>query len=87
MVKRMNSLLKRTWDRNRDSKEAHSHITLNAPKSRLILEAKQCRGLVTTWMGDQWVCMSARSGALANLARRAFWLKTWQGNSVSKVVV
>lgn len=64
-----------------------AHIKAGTPKEKILSSFPMLlRGVA--YIADasaESVSMSARSSVLANLARRALWLKTWQGVNVSKV--
>lgn len=104
MDKRIDSLLKKTWDsslgnlkpamamtvvaRNMEYwlTQIKAHIEAGTPKETILSSFPTLLKGVA-YMADasaESVRMSARSSALANSARRALWLKTWQGDTGSK---
>lgn len=105
MDKRIDSLLKKSWDssignlkpamastvvaRNMEYwlTQIKAHIEAGTPKETILSSFPMLlKGIA--YLADasaESVRMSARSAALSNSARRALWLKTWQGDTASKV--
>ena len=105
MDKRMDSLLKKSWDASQGNlkpamaatvvarnlehwlTQVKAHIESDTPKETLLASFPTLINGVK-YLADasaESIRMSARASALSNSARRALWLKTWQGDSASKV--
>lgn len=105
MDRRMDSLLKKSWDSSQGNlkpamavtvvarnmeywlTQIKAHIEAGTPKETILASFPMLLKGVA-YIADasaESVRMSARSSALTNSARRALWLKTWQGDSASKV--
>ena len=105
MDRRMDSLLKKSWDASQGNLkpamaatvvarnlehwllQIKAHIEAGTPKETILSSFPTLLSGVR-YLADasaESIRMSARSAALSNSARRALWLKTWQGDSASKV--
>ena len=105
MDKRMDSLLKKSWEssqanlkpamaatvvaRNMEHwlTQLKAHIEAGTPKETVLASFTTLLSGIA-YLADasaESIRMSARSSALSNSARRALWLKTWQGDNASKV--
>lgn len=53
-------------------------------KSKEVLDSLDVVGSAVAYLADATVRTTAKSGGLLNSARRALWVKTWDGDSSSK---